>query len=232
MSLKVNTGWVWEKSSVLSIRETYASSCTCLWSRKMTPLPMLHTTISGLKMKPNSLQYTLADMLVVQVSHWQISFPITLLFFFKISLENANNVHIFHLGMLIHLRVVESRNLLTIYIKYVYQSQFLFPQVMLSEGMIRAEITDTAPFSTSDVDNDGCSPFCTLLIKLLRAAVWTRTTQGGGLTSVWQGKFEWLTIGPRSLHQSHIHWDTWTKMARLSKSNQWLWRSGELRSQI
>lgn len=123
----MNTGWVWEKSSVLSIRETYASSYTCLWSRKMIPLPMLHTTISGLKTKPNSLQYTLADMLVVQVSQWQISFPITLLFFFKISLGNANNVHIFNLGMLmIHLQVAESRNLLTIYIKYVINHSFSF----------------------------------------------------------------------------------------------------------
>lgn len=70
LSPKVNTGWVWGRSSIFWIRKTHVFSCMCLWCRKMNPQRMLHMTVSGLKTKPTSSQYTWANTLAVQVGHF------------------------------------------------------------------------------------------------------------------------------------------------------------------
>ncbi|KAL0162739.1 hypothetical protein M9458_042135, partial [Cirrhinus mrigala] len=54
---------------------------------------------------------------------------------------------------------------------------------------------DTAPFSTSDVDNDGCSPFCNFADKAVESC----------------------SVNQNNTGQSHIHWDTWTKNGTLVK---------------
>lgn len=105
-------------------------------------------------------------------------------------------------------------------------------KVMLFEGMTKSRIKIRPLSVPLTLTTTVVLHSARLLIKLLRAAVRTRTTLDGGLTSVarpiWMAHHWTKTCPP-----SHISTGTpGPKMAHLSKSNQWLWRSGELRSRI
>ncbi|MBN3297928.1 ANGL5 protein, partial [Amia calva] len=70
---------------------------------------------------------------------------------------------------------------------------------------------NSMPFSTSDIDNDGCSPFCTFDGQATESC-----STLNNLTGWWfnQCGMANLNGGPMDVDlstQPHIHWDTWTQ---------------------
>ncbi|XP_031427341.1 angiopoietin-related protein 5 [Clupea harengus] len=78
-------------------------------------------------------------------------------------------------------------------------------------GYEQEENQETAPFSTSDIDNDGCNPFCTFDGKAVESC---STHQNG--TGWWFNQCGRANLNGSPLDQDqstlpHMHWETWTK---------------------
>ncbi|XP_073727378.1 angiopoietin-related protein 5 [Misgurnus anguillicaudatus] len=70
---------------------------------------------------------------------------------------------------------------------------------------------ETAPFSTSDVDNDGCSPFCTFDEKAVESCSVHQNNTGWWFNQCGKANLNGSQMDHDYSNQSHIRWDTWTK---------------------
>ncbi|XP_076836578.1 angiopoietin-related protein 5 isoform X2 [Brachyhypopomus gauderio] len=74
---------------------------------------------------------------------------------------------------------------------------------------------DTAPFSTADVDNDGCSPFCTFDNKAVESCSMHHNNTGWWFNQCGKANLNSSPLDHDRSVQPHIHWDTWTKNGEL-----------------
>ncbi|XDV38749.1 hypothetical protein PO909_008095 [Leuciscus waleckii] len=84
-------------------------------------------------------------------------------------------------------------------------------------GYDQEQNQDTAPFSTSDVDNDGCSPFCTFADKAVESCSENQNNTGWWFNQCGKANLNGSPLDQDLSTQSHIHWDTWTKNGTLVK---------------
>ncbi|KAJ8405907.1 hypothetical protein AAFF_G00313440 [Aldrovandia affinis] len=79
-------------------------------------------------------------------------------------------------------------------------------------GYSQEQNQDTAPFSTSDVDNDGCSPTCTFEGQAAESCSVRQNNTGWwfnqcGLSNLNGSPLDDVDLFP----QPYLHWDTWTR---------------------
>ncbi|KAL1252973.1 hypothetical protein QQF64_017666 [Cirrhinus molitorella] len=84
-------------------------------------------------------------------------------------------------------------------------------------GYNQEQNQDTAPFSTSDVDNDGCSPFCNFADKAVESCSMNQNNTGWWFNQCGKANLNGSPLDQDLSSQSHIHWDTWTKNGTLVK---------------
>ncbi|KAG9334266.1 hypothetical protein JZ751_008355 [Albula glossodonta] len=70
---------------------------------------------------------------------------------------------------------------------------------------------DTAPFSTSDVDNDGCRPLCTFEGQAAESCSARQNNTGWWFNSCGLSNLNGSPLDTELSPQPHIRWDTWTK---------------------
>lgn len=78
-------------------------------------------------------------------------------------------------------------------------------------GYEQEQNQDTAPFSASDVDNDGCNPFCTIENRTVESCSSQYNHTGWWFNQCGLAN---LNGSPDNVEQSHGHWtnilwDTW-----------------------
>ncbi|KAK3523914.1 hypothetical protein QTP70_016728 [Hemibagrus guttatus] len=78
-------------------------------------------------------------------------------------------------------------------------------------GYEQEQNQDTAPFSTSDVDNDGCIPFCTFDGKAVESCSVQHNNTGWWFNQCGRANLNGSPLDQDRSTQPHIHWDTWTK---------------------
>ncbi|XP_051537557.1 angiopoietin-related protein 5-like isoform X1 [Myxocyprinus asiaticus] len=78
-------------------------------------------------------------------------------------------------------------------------------------GYYQEQNQDTAPFSTSDVDNDGCIPFCTFDNKAVESCSVHQNNTGWWFNQCGKANLNGSPLDQDRSTQSHIRWDTWTK---------------------
>ncbi|XP_056586520.1 angiopoietin-related protein 5 [Triplophysa dalaica] len=78
-------------------------------------------------------------------------------------------------------------------------------------GYDQEENQDTAPFSTSDIDNDGCAPFCTFDEKAVESCSVHQNNTGWWFNQCGKANLNGSQLDQDYTTQSHIRWDTWTK---------------------
>lgn len=78
-------------------------------------------------------------------------------------------------------------------------------------GYEQEQNQDTAPFSTSDVDNDGCIPFCTFHGKAVESCSVQHNNTGWWFNQCGQANLNGSPVDQEPSTQPHLHWDTWTK---------------------
>lgn len=78
-------------------------------------------------------------------------------------------------------------------------------------GYQQEQNQDTAPFSTSDVDNDGCIPFCTFDGKAMESCSVQHNNTGWWFNQCGQANLNGSPLDQDRSTQPHIRWDTWTK---------------------
>ncbi|XP_057216613.1 angiopoietin-related protein 5 isoform X2 [Triplophysa rosa] len=78
-------------------------------------------------------------------------------------------------------------------------------------GYDQEENQDTAPFSTSDIDNDGCAPFCTFDEKAVESCSVHQNNTGWWFNQCGKANLNGSQLDQDYSTQSHIRWDTWTK---------------------
>ncbi|XP_051960218.1 angiopoietin-related protein 5 isoform X2 [Xyrauchen texanus] len=78
-------------------------------------------------------------------------------------------------------------------------------------GYDQEQNQNTAPFSTSDVDNDGCFPFCTFDEKVVESCSVHLNNTGWWFNQCGQANLNGSPLDQDHSTQSHIRWDTWTK---------------------
>uniref|UniRef100_A0A8C1ISY3 Angiopoietin-like 5 n=1 Tax=Cyprinus carpio TaxID=7962 RepID=A0A8C1ISY3_CYPCA len=84
-------------------------------------------------------------------------------------------------------------------------------------GYDQEQNQDTVPFSTSDVDNDGCSPFCSFADKVVESCSVNQNNTGWWFNQCGKANLNGSPLDQDLSTQSHIHWDTWTKNGTLVK---------------
>ncbi|XP_072518102.1 angiopoietin-related protein 5 [Salminus brasiliensis] len=78
-------------------------------------------------------------------------------------------------------------------------------------GYDQEQNQDTAPFSTSDVDNDGCVPFCTFNKTAVESCSVHHNNTGWWFNQCGRANLNGSPLDQDRSTQPHIHWDTWTK---------------------
>ncbi|XP_028838822.1 angiopoietin-related protein 5 [Denticeps clupeoides] len=78
-------------------------------------------------------------------------------------------------------------------------------------GYDQEQNQDTAPFSTSDVDNDGCNPFCTFDGKAVENCSLYQNSTGWWFNQCGQANLNGSPSDDDRATQPHIHWNTWTQ---------------------
>lgn len=78
-------------------------------------------------------------------------------------------------------------------------------------GYDQEENQDTALFSTSDIDNDGCAPFCTFDEKAVESCSVHQNNTGWWFNQCGKANLNGSQLDQDHSPQSHIRWDTWTK---------------------
>ncbi|KTG33842.1 hypothetical protein cypCar_00033396, partial [Cyprinus carpio] len=84
-------------------------------------------------------------------------------------------------------------------------------------GYDQEQNQDTVPFSTSDVDNDGCFPFCNFADKAVESCSVNQNNTGWWFNQCGKANLNGSPLDQDLSTQSHIHWDTWTKNGTLVK---------------
>uniref|UniRef100_A0A672LZV6 Angiopoietin like 5 n=1 Tax=Sinocyclocheilus grahami TaxID=75366 RepID=A0A672LZV6_SINGR len=84
-------------------------------------------------------------------------------------------------------------------------------------GYDQEQNQDMVPFSTSDVDNDGCSPFCNFVDKTVESCSVNQNNTGWWFNQCGKANLNGSPLDQDLSNQSHIHWDTWTKNGTLVK---------------
>lgn len=102
------------------------------------------------------------------------------------------------------------------------RSPLKFESVYLSagdafRGYDQEQNQDTAPFSTSDVDNDGCFPFCTFADKAVESCSVNQNNTGWWFNQCGKANLNGSPLEQDFSTHSNIHWDTWTKNGTLVK---------------
>ncbi|KAK1788285.1 hypothetical protein P4O66_016735 [Electrophorus voltai] len=82
-------------------------------------------------------------------------------------------------------------------------------------GYNQGQNQDTAPFSTADVDNDGCFPFCTFDNKSVESCSIHHNNTGWWFNQCGKANLNSSPLDHDRSVQPHIHWDTWTKNGEL-----------------
>nr|XP_021329104.1 angiopoietin-related protein 5 isoform X3 [Danio rerio] len=82
-------------------------------------------------------------------------------------------------------------------------------------GYDQEQNQDTAPFSTTDVDNDGCSPFCTFGDKAVESCSVNQNNTGWWFNQCGKANLNGSPMEQDFSTHSDIHWDTWTKNGTL-----------------
>ncbi|TSQ12712.1 Angiopoietin-related protein 5 [Bagarius yarrelli] len=78
-------------------------------------------------------------------------------------------------------------------------------------GYEQEQNQDTAPFSTLDVDNDGCIPFCTFDGKAVESCSEQHNNTGWWFNQCGRANLNGSPLEQDRSTQPQIHWDTWTK---------------------
>ncbi|KAG5844315.1 angiopoietin-related protein 5 [Anguilla anguilla] len=78
-------------------------------------------------------------------------------------------------------------------------------------GYSQEQNQDTAPFSTSDVDNDGCLPLCTFEGQAMESCSVRQNNTGWWFNQCGLSNLNGSPLDSDLSSQPHIHWDTWTK---------------------
>lgn len=97
-----------------------------------------------------------------------------------------------------------------------FSSQTFLKQISSSagdafRGYEQEQSQDTAPFSTSDVDNDGCIPFCTFDGKAVESCSMQHNNTGWWFNQCGQANLNGSPLDQDPSTQPHLRWDTWTK---------------------
>ncbi|XP_063060012.1 angiopoietin-related protein 5 isoform X2 [Engraulis encrasicolus] len=80
-------------------------------------------------------------------------------------------------------------------------------------GYEQEENQDTAPFSTTDVDNDGCSPFCTFDGANVESCSTRHNGTGWWFNQCGRANLNGSPSDEDRSSLPHMHWGTWTKNA-------------------
>ncbi|KAJ8342777.1 hypothetical protein SKAU_G00327050 [Synaphobranchus kaupii] len=78
-------------------------------------------------------------------------------------------------------------------------------------GYSQEQNQDTAPFSTSDVDNDGCIPLCTFEGQAMESCSIRQNHTGWWFNQCGLSNLNGSPLDSDLSSQPHIHWDTWTQ---------------------
>ncbi|XP_036379264.1 angiopoietin-related protein 5 [Megalops cyprinoides] len=78
-------------------------------------------------------------------------------------------------------------------------------------GYSQEQNQDTAPFSTSDIDNDGCSPLCTFEGQAVESCSVQQNNTGWWFNQCGLSNLNGSPLDSDLCTQPHIRWDTWTQ---------------------
>ncbi|KAK6486399.1 angiopoietin-related protein 5 [Huso huso] len=78
-------------------------------------------------------------------------------------------------------------------------------------GYRQEDNQNSMPFSTFDIDNDGCSPFCTINGSAVESCSTKNNKTGWWFNQCGMANLNGGLLEPDSSINSHIQWDTWTQ---------------------